>query len=206
MSNRAVLFGYDHPDFESIYLPTLAPRFAPSRSSAIGSEEAMMHISDKVSSDTSVTDKQPLLTPNQVPINAANIIPDDFHAKEALRSLKSSFEEASSTTLALTARDVETTVLGKHPLTPPEATANVTDTAAENFRSLNSAFTLFKVAPAVDQGPHSMSTLERPSKKARTSRLDKIAMFLQQNEMQVAKGLRPSFTTNYSAAAQASYY
>ena len=37
-----------------------------------------------------------------------------------------------------------------------------------------------------------MSTPERPSKKARTtSRLNKIAMFLQ-NEMQVVKGLRPS--------------
>jgi hypothetical protein len=196
MSNRTVLFGYYHPDFESIYLPTLVHRFTRDLSSS----------SDKVSSDTSVTDKQPLLTPNQGLSNVDDIIPDDFHAKEALRSLKSSFEEASSTTLALTAPDAETTVLGKHPLTPPEATANVTDTAAENFRSLNSAFTLFKVAPAVDQGPHSMSTLERPSKKARTSRLDKIAMFLQQNEMQVAKGLRPSFTTNYSAAAQASYY
>ena len=82
----------------------------------------------------------------------------------------------------------ETTILGKHPLTPP-------DDQEEKG-----------VTPAVDQGPHSMSTPERPSKKARTSRLDKIAMFLQQNEMQVAKGLRPSFTTNYSAAAQAPYY
>ena len=158
MSNRAVSFGYYHPDFESIYLPTLVHRFTRDLSSS----------SDKVSSDTSVTDKQPLLTPNQGLSNVDDIIPDDFHAKEALRSLKSSFEEASSTTLALTARDVETTVLGKHPLTPPDQdTANVTDAAAKDFRSFNSAFTPFKVAPAVEQGrircPHSSDPPRKPA-------------------------------------------
>ena len=196
MSNRAVSFGYGHPDFESIYLPTLAHRFAPSRSSEIGSEEAMMDISDEVSSDTSVTDKQPLLTPNQVSTNAVNIIPDEFCALEALCSLKSSFEEALSISALVSE---ETTVL--------QATSHATDSAVKDFHSFNSAFTPVKKttpAPAVERGPHSMSIPERPSKKARTtSRLDKIALFRQQNEMQVAKGLRLSFTTN-SAAAQAS--
>jgi hypothetical protein len=153
MSNRAVLFGYDHPDFESIYLPTLAPRFAPSRSSAIGSEEARMDISDKVSSDTTITDKQPLLTPNQVPINAVNIIPDEFCALEALCSLKSSFEEAALSISALVSE--ETTVLGKHHLTPPppdQATSHATDSAVKDFHSFNSAFTPVKTTPAVERG------------------------------------------------------
>ena len=120
-----------------------------------------MDLIDKVSSDTSVTDKQPLLTPNQAPINVVDAAPHTFH-------------------------------LGIHSLTPLEAAANVDDAAAKNLQSFNSAFTPFKATPAVDQCPHSMSTPERPSKKARTtSRLDKIAMFLQ-NEMQVVKGLRPS--------------
>jgi hypothetical protein len=136
--------------------------------------------------------------------NVVDIIPDEFYA-DVLRSLKFSFEEALSVS-ALTAPDADTTVLGKHPLTPLEATANVDDAAAKNLQSFNSAFTPFNATTAVDQGPHLMSTPERPSKKARTtSRLDKIAMFLQQNEMQVVKGLRLSFTTS-SAAAQASYY
>ena len=138
-----------------------------------------MDISDKVSSDTSVTDKQPLLTPNQVPINAVDIIPDEFCALEALRSLKSSFEEALSISALVSE---ETTILGKHPLTPPppdQATSHATDSAVKDFHSFNSAFTPVKTAPApaVERGPHSMSTPELPSnKKARTSRLDKIAM------------------------------
>lgn len=146
-----------------------------------------MDISDEVSSDTSVTDKQPLLTPNQVSTNAVNIIPDEFCALEALCSLKSSFEEALSIS-ALVSKD--TTILGKHHLTlppPDQATSHATDSAVKDFHSFNSAFTPVKTAPApaVERGPHSLSTPELPSnKKARTSRLDKIAMTLQRKEMQ----------------------
>ena len=53
MTNRAASFGYDHHDLKSIgHLSTLAHKFAPSRSSStIGSEEAMMDISNKGSSE-----------------------------------------------------------------------------------------------------------------------------------------------------------
>ena len=47
-----------------------------------------MDISDKVSSDTSVTDKQPLLTPNQAPINVVDATPDDFSRRGCPSILK----------------------------------------------------------------------------------------------------------------------
>ena len=157
MSNRTVLFGYYHLDFESIYLPTLVHRFTRDLSSS----------SDKVSSDTSVTDKQPLLTPNQGLSNVDDIIPDDFHAKEALRSLKSSFEEALSISALVSE---ETNVLGKHHLTPPppdQATSHATDSAVKDFHSFNSAFTPVKTtpAPAVERGTRGLPRSYSPRRK-----------------------------------------
>ena len=166
MTNRAASFGYDHHDLKSIgHLSTLAHKFAPSRSSStIGSEEAMMDLSDEVSAAT-FGNKQPF-TPNQTPINIVDATPDDFCAEDVVRSLKSSFEEALCISALIAA---ETTVLGKHSLTPrpipDQATANVTDAAAKDLWSHNSVFTPSKEAQAVNQDAHLITIPSDPPRR-----------------------------------------
>jgi len=169
MTNRAASFGYDHHDLKSIgHLSTLAHKFAPSRSSStIGSEEAMMDLSDEVSSDTTITGKDHLLTPNQTPINVVDATPDDFCAQDVVRSLKSSFEEALCISALIAA---ETTVLGKHSPTPrpipDQATAKAADVATtKDLWSFNSVFTPSNEAQAVNQDAHSMTIPSDPPRR-----------------------------------------
>jgi len=169
MTNRAASFGYDHHDLKSIgHLSTLAHKFAPSRSSStIGSDdETMMDLSDEVSADTTITGKDHLLTPYQTPINIVDATPDDFCAEDVVRSLKSSFEEALCISALIAA---ETTVLGKHSLTPrpipDQATANVTDAAAKDLWSHNSVFTPSKEAQAVNQDAHLITIPSDPPRR-----------------------------------------
>jgi len=111
-----------------------------------------MDLSDEVSADTiSNKHKQPF-TPNQTPINIVDATPDDFCAEDVVRSLKSSFEEALCISALIAA---ETTVLGKHSLTPRPIPDQATDVATKDLWSYNAVFTPSKEAHAVNQGTSS---------------------------------------------------